>query len=51
MPVDVRQDSGWNWTPSTAACRCRTPMTTPSDVRAVTSRSAGRSSGEMTREW
>ncbi len=37
------KDSGWNWMPSTGYSRWRTPMITPSSVRALTSRQDGKS--------
>ena len=40
-PSGVRTLSGWNWTPSIGWVRCRTPMTSPSAVRAVISSSSG----------
>ncbi len=40
-PSGVRTLSGWNWTPSIGSARWRTPITSPSGVRAVTSRSSG----------
>jgi beta-lactam-binding protein with PASTA domain len=48
-PAMVRIDSGWNCTPSTSSSRCRSPMTMPSSVRAVTSSTAGMFS--TTNEW
>ena len=42
-PCGVSMLSGWNWTPSTGSERCLTPMITPSEVKAVTTRSSGRS--------
>ena len=44
-PSGVRMLSGWNCTPSTIKRRWRTPMISPSGVRAVTSSSGGRVSG------
>ena len=44
-PSGVRMLSGWNCTPSTASSRCRTPMISPSAVRADTSSTAGSVSG------
>src|SRR6185312_10806798 len=41
LPAVVRNDSGWNWTPSTGSVRWRTAMISSSAVRAVTSRSGG----------
>src|SRR5690606_6235990 len=41
LPIDVRIDSGWNWTPYVGWFRCSTAMTIPSGVRAVTSTSRG----------
>ena len=40
-PVGVSTDSGWNCTPSMRSVRWRTPMTSPSSVRAVTTSSSG----------
>ena len=48
-PSGVRTLSGWNWTPSIGSSRWRTPITSPSGVRAVTSSSAGTLS--TAREW
>ena len=42
-PCGVSTDSGWNWTPCTASSRCRTPITSPSGVRAVTTSRSGTS--------
>ena len=47
----MKIDSGWNWTPSTASVRWRSPITTPSAVVAVTSSSSGTEAGVTTREW
>ena len=47
----VRIDSGWNWTPSIGCSRCRTPMISPSAVRAVTWSTAGQDSPSITSEW
>ena len=43
--------SGWNWTPSTRSSRWRTPITSPSGVRAVTSSSGGKHFSRITSEW
>ena len=40
-PSGVRTLSGWNWTPSIGSVTWRTPITSPSGVREVTSRSSG----------
>ena len=48
-PSGVSTLSGWNWTPSIGSSRWRTPMTSPSGVRAVTSSSAGTLSAAS--EW
>ena len=40
-PLGVSTDSGWNCTPSTRSVRWRTPMTSSSSVRAVTTSSSG----------
>ncbi len=48
-PSGVSTDSGWNCTPSIGRARCRTPITSPSGVRAVTSRSSGTRSAAS--EW
>ena len=40
-PSGVRTLSGWNWTPSMGRVTWRTPITSPSCVREVTSRSSG----------
>ena len=40
-PSGVRTLSGWNWTPSIGNAVCRTPITSPSAVRDVTSSSSG----------
>ena len=48
-PRGVSTDSGWNWTPCTERSRWRTPITSPSVVRAVTSSAAGTSSAAS--EW
>src|SRR5690606_21495810 len=50
-PCSVRADSGWSCTPSTGSSRWRSPMTMPSDVRAVTSSSAGTVVGSAASEW
>ncbi len=50
-PLGVRNDSGWNWTPSTFSVRWRRPMITPSGVVAVTSSTSGTVAGSTTREW
>ena len=41
LPSGVPIDSGWNWMPSIGNVRCRSPMTSPSAVRALTSRHDG----------
>ena len=41
LPSPVSTDSGWNWTPWIGNCRCRTPMSVPSSVRAETSSASG----------
>ena len=43
-PSGVSTLSGWNWTPSIGSSRWRTPITSPSGVRAVTSSSSGNAS-------
>ena len=48
-PSGVSTDSGWNWTPSIGSSRWRTPITSPSGVRAVTSSSSGTVSAAS--EW
>jgi hypothetical protein len=48
-PRSVRIDSGCSWTPSTGSVRCRIPISTPSPVYAVATRSSGRS--PTTSEW
>jgi hypothetical protein len=50
-PLVLRTDSGWNWTPSIGSVRCRTPMMTPSGVRAVTVSADGTVAGSSAREW
>ena len=50
-PSRVSSDSGWNWTPSTARVRWRSPMITPSADRAVTSSTSGMLAGSTTSEW
>src|SRR6185295_7482969 len=40
-PSGVRTLSGWNCTPSTGCSTCRTPITSPSAVRAVTCSASG----------
>ena len=40
-PSGVRTLSGWNWTPSIRSSVCRTPITSPSEVRDVTSSASG----------
>ena len=40
-PSGVKMLSGWNCTPSSASFLCRTPMTSPSAVHAVTSNVSG----------
>ena len=40
-PSGVKTLSGWNWTPSIGSSRWRTPITSPSGVRAVTSSTSG----------
>ena len=48
-PSGVSTDSGWNWTPSIGSARWRTPITSPSGVRAVISSSSGTVSAAS--EW
>ncbi len=48
-PRSVRIDSGCSWTPSTGSVRWRIPISTPSPVYAVATRSSGRS--PTTSEW
>lgn len=48
-PRSVRIDSGCVWTPSTGSVRWRSPISTPSPVYAVATRSSGRS--VTTSEW
>ena len=48
-PSGVRTLSGWNCTPSIGSSRWRTPITSPSGVRAVTSSSSGISTAAS--EW
>ena len=48
-PCGVSTDSGWNWTPCVGCSRWRTPITSPSGVWAVTTRSPGTSSAAS--EW
>ena len=50
-PWSVRMPSGWNCTPSTSSSRWRTPMTTPSTLRAVTASTSGMVAGSSVREW
>ena len=50
-PSGVRMLSGWNCTPSTVSVRWRTPMISPSAVRALTSSSGGSVSGAAISEW
>ena len=50
-PSGVRMDSGWNCTPSTGRSRWRSPMTTPSEVSAVTSSTSGSEARSTTSEW
>ena len=49
-PQAVSIDSGWNWTPSTGADRCRTPIGS-GPVRAVITRSGGSVRSSMISEW
>jgi len=49
LPLGVRTDSGWNWTPSAGSSRCRTAITTSPD-HAERSRQSG-SAGSTTSEW
>jgi len=44
-PCGVSSFSGWNCTPSTLCVLCRSPIISPSAVRAVTLSSAGREPG------
>src|SRR5262249_45928994 len=41
FPSRVPMDSGWNWMPSIGSVRCRSPITSPSAVRALTCRQTG----------
>ena len=51
-PDNVRMDSGWNWTPELSRLRCRTPITMPDGVRAVTTRSvAVKEASSTVKEW
>ncbi len=50
-PSGVSTLSGWNCTPSTARDRCRTPMISPSAVRAVISKLEGMLAGSAIKEW
>ena len=50
-PSGVRMLSGWNCTPSSASALCRTPMTSPSAVQAVTSNASGTVSRLAMSEW
>src|SRR5262249_4251847 len=49
LPSGVSTDSGWNCTPSIGSSRWRTPMTSPSSLRAVTSSASG--TRAAAREW
>ena len=51
LPTVVRNDSGWNCTPSTGSVLWRTPMISSSPVLAVISRQSGRLSRSMSSEW
>ena len=48
-PSPVSTDSGWNCTPWTGHSRCRSPMMTPSSVRAADLEAAGRRVGDHQR--
>ena len=50
-PSRVRKDSGWNCTPWSGQVWWRMPMISCSWVQAVTTKSAGRVPGRMTRLW
>ena len=41
LPSGVSTDSGWNCTPSIGSSRCRTPITSPSSLRAEISSTSG----------
>ena len=47
----VRNDSGWNCTPSTGSVLWRTAMISPSAVLAVTSRQSGTLARSISSEW
>src|SRR5207302_1052559 len=51
MPSAVITDSGWNCTASSGSDRCRSDITTPSSLRAVTTRSAGSVRSSTISEW
>ena len=51
FPTTVMTLSGWNCTPSTRCSLCRTPMTTPDSLRALTSRQSGSPYSWIAREW
>jgi hypothetical protein len=51
LPLSVRTDSGWNWTPSTFHLRWRTPMMTPSRVSALIWSSPGKDLRSTISEW
>ncbi len=50
-PPWVSTDSGWNCTPSIGNDSCRSPITTPDSVRAVTTISGGNASCSIASEW
>src|SRR4029079_3215108 len=51
LPALVRNDSGWNCTPSTGSVLWRTAMISFSPVHAVTSRQAGTVARSISSEW
>jgi hypothetical protein len=51
LPCSDRIDSGWNCTPSTRSVRWRRAMSSPSGLRAVTSRQSGSVFSSIESEW